>query len=551
MLTPSKFFLHTAILILSISLGSLCQAADDFTLPPVDSPTPQTSFHGSSLSHLFVDHYQFSGNTVFTDSELREITISFSNRVVTQTELAELRRKLTLHYVENGYINSGAIIPTQKIDDGVVIFQIIEGRLIDIQISGLKHLANRYVQKRLQLGAGPPLNMHTLQVQVRRLHQDPLIRRIKAEIKPTAQRGEAILVVEAEEAVFWRAAIGADNDRSPSVGGNQLVLHAADLNVSGWGDAMGVDYSLAEGLHEIYAYYELPLTARDLKFNFGFKTNRTRVVEEPFDELDIKSESTDFSIGIHRPFWRESGHDLIIGLTAEKRHLETDLLGRGFSFSPGVQKGQADITVIRFYQEWMQPQSNHILALRSVFNIGVDALDATQNESGPDANFFAWLGQVQWAQRLNRLWNSHWVARADMQLAANPLMPMEKFAMGGMGAGSVRGYRKNQLVKDNAFVGSTELRIPVLRLPLPRISKRGYDGTVSIAPFFDMGWGEDVNNPSSDPDLIYSLGFGLRWDISRKVHAYIYYGHGFEAIENISDDLQDQGVHFEVQCSFF
>ncbi len=550
MLTPKKFFFYTAISILSMCLGSFCKAADDFTLPPVQPPL-HSPFPGSSTPRLFVDHYQFSGNTVFTDAQLQEIAAPYSNRVVTQTELAELRQKLTLHYVENGYINSGAIIPTQKINDGVVLLQIIEGRLIDIQISGVKHLANRYVQKRLQLGAGPPLNMNALQAQVRRLHQDPLIRRIKAEIKPTDQRGEAVLIVEAEEAGFWRAAIGADNDRSPSVGGNQLILRADDLNVSGWGDALGVDYSIAEGLHEICAYYTLPLTARDLTFDFRFKTNRTRVVEEPFDELDIKSESTDFSIGIHRPFWRASGHDLMLGLTAEKRSLETDLLGRGFSFSPGVQKGQADITVIRFHQEWIQPESNHILALRSVFNIGVDALGATQNESGPDANFFAWLGQVQWAQRLNRLWKSHWVLRADMQFAANPLMPMEKFAIGGMGAGSVRGYRKNQLVKDNAFVGSTELRIPLLHLPLPRISKSGYDGTVSIAPFFDMGWGEDIDNPSSDPDLIYSLGVGLRWDISPKVHAYIYYGHGFEPVENISDDLQDQGVHFEVQCGFF
>jgi hemolysin activation/secretion protein len=91
----------------------------------------------------------------------------------------------------------------------------------------------------------------------------------------------------------------------------------------------------------------------------------------------------------------------------------------------------------------------------------------------------------------------------------------------------------------------------VLRLPLPRLSKGEYDGTLSIAPFFDIGWGEDIDNPSSDTDVIYSLGLGLRWDISRKIHAYLYYGHGFEPVENISRNLQDEGIHFEVRCEFF
>jgi len=520
-------------------------------LPPVISSPSQASPDVSATPLIFVRHFKFTGNTIFTDAELQKITASYTNREVTPSDLAELRHQLTLHYIDNGYVNSGVVIPEQKISDGVVFLQVMEGRLIRIDVTGLKHLSADYIKKRLEPGAGAPFNMKALQEKIRLLLENPLIRRIKAELKPGAQRGEAILNVDVDEAIRYRLDAQTDNDRSPSVGGNQLTLHAADINLLGWGDTLGILYGVTEGLREISGYYNLPLTSDDLMLNLKYKNNSAQVVEKPFDELDILSDSEDYSIGVSRPFIREPDQELIMALTAEKRHLETSLLGRGFSFSPGVRKGKADITVLRFSQELVQPQIDRVLAVSSVFSFGIDALDATQNETGPDGDFFVWMGQIQWAQRMKTWWNSQLILRADMQVAADPLLPMEKFSIGGMGAGGVRGYRNNQLVKDNAVAGSAELRTPMLRLPLPWLSKGEHDGTLSIAPFFDIGWGEDIDSSSSDNDTIYSLGLGLRWDISRKIHAYLYYGHGFEEIENISRNLQDEGFHFEVRCEFF
>ncbi len=61
----------------------------------------------------------------------------------------------------------------------------------------------------------------------------------------------------------------------------------------------------------------------------------------------------------------------------------------------------------------------------------------------------AWLGQFQLA---HRLWDSdnQVILRADAQLTRDPLLPIEKFAVGG--ANTVRGYRDNQLVRDNGLV---------------------------------------------------------------------------------------------------
>ena len=48
---------------------------------------------------------------------------------------------------------------------------------------------------------------------------------------------------------------------------------------------------------------------------------------------------------------------------------------------------------------------------------------------------------------------------------------MEQIAVGGMR--TVRGYRENQMVRDNALISSLELRIPLLRTALGAEPARG------------------------------------------------------------------------------
>ena len=109
-----------------------------------------------------------------------------------------------------------------------------------------------------------------------------------------------------------------------------------------------------------------------------------------------------------------------------------------------------------------------MIALRSTESIGLDLLGATENSGDvPDGQFFAWLGQAQFARRL---FGSDWQLnlRGDVQLTADPLLPIERIAIGGID--TVRGYRENELVVDNGWIASAELRIPLGQLAVPGLS---------------------------------------------------------------------------------
>jgi len=515
-------------------------------LPPVTPPPGEDRL--STQVRVFVRQFQLTGNTVFADEELAQVTAPYENRRITAEELQEVRHKLTLYYVERGYINSGAVIPDQPVADGVINIQIIEGTLTDIDIGGNKRLRSGYLSNRLALGAGPPLNIQALQQRLQLLQQDPLIARVNAELVPGLKAGEGVLKVQVREETPYQFGLVFANDRPPSVGAERARLYAAHRNLTGWGDSIALWYGLTEGADDVSLAYALPLNAYDTTLTLGFIQSDSTVIEEPFADLDIDSELETYGITLSHPFYRTPQRTFSLGLSLERRHSKTFVQGIPFSFSPGVEDGESTVTVVRFFQEWLDRRLNQVIAVRSTFSLGIDALGATINAGGlPDGRFLAWLGQFQWARRFGERGNQV-IFRTDLQLARESLLPLEKFSIGG--GTTVRGYRENQLVRDNGWVTSLEFRLPIFRLPLPRISHGPEEGMVQLAPFADFGRSWNTDEPTPDPKTISSIGLGVRWDPSPSIHAQLYGGLALRNIDTAEHDLQDSGIHFALRLFY-
>ena len=148
---------------------------------------------------VFVRKIFVTGSSVFTPEELSEITAPYENRSLTSEDLESLRTALTLRYINAGYINSGAILPDQAVREGGITFQIVEGALSQISVEGNKWFRESYIRDRVELGAGPPVNVNPLQERLQILQQDNRLRSIHAELRPGVKPGEALLKVKADE----------------------------------------------------------------------------------------------------------------------------------------------------------------------------------------------------------------------------------------------------------------------------------------------------------------------------------------------------------------
>lgn len=465
-------------------------------------------------------------------------------RDVTQEDLAALRQALTLKYVNAGYINSGALLPDQQVVDGVVEYRIVEGRLSGITVTGNERMQGDYIADRLALGGAAPLNVNALQDRLQILLQGPFVERINAELSPGERPGEARLNARIQEGPRSQISATLDNDVSPSLGEARAGLRGQWYSPSGRGDILGWELAAASGYRKASASYGIPIATNDTTLEIFADMSRAKVVERPLNVLDIQSKSSTIGLRLSYPVIRTAREqfNLIAGL--DVRQSESELLGTGFAFSPGVEPdGKSKVSVLRFVQDYVGRDSSQVTAVRSTFSLGTGAFGATdQGNNVPNGKFLAWLGQFQHARRLGET-DNQLVFRLDTQLTNKPLLPMGQFAVGGIR--TVRGFRSNQLVRDQGFATSVEVRVPVMR---------NADGAamLQVAPFIDLGGAWYKTRATDAPQRLSSAGVGLRWDPRPGLHGEIYWAQTFSGrnVVNPSQSLQDRGWHLTLRADF-
>ena len=516
-------------------------------LPPVELDN-----HAKDLipikERIFVREFRFEGNTVISDQALAARIQEYEYQWITSEELEGIRNRLSLSYLEKGYINSGALLEEQTFKDGVVIFRIVEGELTEIVIKskGKRRLRDPYIKRQLNARVKSPLNMGDLRDSLQLLRQDPNIRRINAEIKPTGIHGKSMLELNLEERYPLHATIGVDNYRSASIGAERVNAYISHQNLFGYSDAFNLRYGLTQGgwdhpefneFGDLSASYAFPLNRYGTELEMGTSKTDNTIIEEPFEDLDIKSEFESYSLKISHPLYRTLFHELNILVEGEYKESQTFVGSEPFSLFLGNREGQSVISVLRLGLDGIIRTKQQVLAARSVFSFGQDLFGATINEGNiPDSEFISWQGQMQYVRRLGES-DNRIIARVNAQLANEALLSLEQFSLGGIS--SVRGYRENQFVRDNGVAGGVELRIGLLR------DKLGLNA-LEFVPFFDYGeaWSSTGNTASSE--TLKSAGLGLIFNIASRFNAQLYWGHGFREFEVSERDLQDEGLHFSL-----
>lgn len=527
--------------------------APGLVLPPVPAPPEGDVQKELGQVRVFVNAIQVIGNTVFPDSEIKAVTKPYENRTLTTEDLERLRLALTLLYINNGYITSGAVIPDQDVQDGVIQIQIIEGALSRIDVEGTNWFRRGYLSDRLMLGAGPPLKIEPLQERLQLLQRDPRIERINADLRPGDQRGESVLQLKVKETRPWKVWLDFNNYQTPIVGAERGLITLAHQNVTGHGDPFSITYGRSRGVNPIIdTSYTLPINRYDTTFTASYRRNEFVVVSDQFRALDLNSESEIFGFTLRHPVYRSLTDELAVAITGEHLYNKItsafDLPGQPFRFIPGSSDtGVSAVSALRFIQEYQHRTASSVIALRSRVSVGFDVLGATINsrdehtpsgEPLPSGRFVSWLGQAQAVKRLDYLGGWQILGRMDLQLSNNRLFPLEQIPVGGRF--SVRGYRENTLVRDNGFLASLESRIPLMKFA-------GGEDMLQFAQFVDLGrgWLSRTNTPA--PETLASVGLGIRWNVLPRDRARfeLYWGVPLNHVPHPSGNLQDHGIHLQ------
>lgn len=499
-------------------------------VPPPSSPDESPGQLDLTIRIVRVD---VIGSTVFSEAELAEVTAPFVGTEATLEDLLAIRTAITELYTSNGYATSGAFLPPQDVTDGIIQIQVVEGELERVDIVGLQRVRDAYVRDRIARAARTPINISALESALQLLQQDPLFRRLQAELTAGSTPGRSILLIELAEARAFFGRTKIANDEPPGIGSTRGGAEIEHRNLTGLGDRLLLSGGITEGLNRYAVRYNVPVNPRDGKLSFSYDNSRSRVITPLFAEQGIRSTSFSAGVEFRQPIYRTPSTEFALSVGAQVRDSRSFILGnRPFSFSDGPIDGVSKVAVLQFGQDWVQRRPNRVLSARSQFNLGVDAFNATVTNRRADGRFLKWVGQFQWVQRLPD--DLVFVARTAAQLSFDPLLPLEKFSVGGVN--TVRGYAQNQLTADNGILGSLELRIPIADDP------DGW-GQMSIYPFFDVGKVWD-NDGAIEPDTLVSTGLGLRWDVNPRMSLQIDWGIPLNEVERTGNSSAEQGLTF-------
>jgi hemolysin activation/secretion protein len=509
-----------------------------------------------------VRKFVFKGNHVYDDSTLSGLLTKYTGRSISSEELETARQIITLYYVSHGYINSGAILPDQDPKDGVILLQVVEGRLSEVVITGNHWFQTWWLRNELRQAAGQPLNFNGLKMGMQRLRENPTVAQINAELQPRGAAGESTLKVEVKDSQPFRASLEINNNRPPSVGSTILEAHVSDLNLTGNNDPLTINYGIAtlvgnsvqlDNLENAGVDYRFPVSPWRTTMEIGADRDNAGIVQAPFNQLSIQSKLTEFHVALHQPVFETPYRSLILTLQADERRNETSLFGIPFSLSPGAVNGVEQVFVTRFVQEFVDRSQVHVLSLRSQFSLGLNAFNSTVDAGGPDSHFFDWLGQAQYIRRLDDRGDLI-IFRLDGQVANRPLLSLEQVQLGGVA--SIRGYLENQQLRDDAILSSIEFRLPLL-------TDKDHNGLITLAPFADFGAGwNNVNAYGPDPAAtrvagtqavaMPSVGIGLLVTPIKYVSGEIYWGYGLNR-RQVPDgtSLQNQGIEFSMTVTAF
>ena len=99
---------------------------------------------------------------ILTKEQIQSVTESYIGKQVTLKDLREMTDRITDLYRDKVYMTCGAVLPPQRIHDGVVEIRLIEGKTGNVTLTGNRFTKDEYIMNRMGLKPGEIANTDKL-----------------------------------------------------------------------------------------------------------------------------------------------------------------------------------------------------------------------------------------------------------------------------------------------------------------------------------------------------------------------------------------------------
>lgn len=453
---------------------------------------------------------EFEGGKQLKLDDLKQFYQGKIGRKVTLAELNGVASNITAYYRNKGFILTKAVVPPQRINNGVVKIRIIEGFVSDVQLKGdvgsKDSVLYRYAEK---IKESRPLNAATLEHYLLLMEDLPGVE-ARAVLQPSPSTpGASQIIVNIKRRTLEGSTVSVSNRGTRFLGPVQATAILTGNNLAGLDEKTSLRVVTTPFYPDELKYFgvnheeQLGSYGTKLILDWNFVATTPGYNLEAFD---VKGQNYTFDAALTHPIIRSRQDNWFINT----------------NFS--VQRANLSVLDTNLYQDNLR-----VLNVGSSYDF-LDSLDGVNRLEGNVSKGFNWntgndgLGHSRangkasfWkatanATRLQPVYESWSLSTAiDGQYSRDPLYAAAEYALGGQQFGSA--YDPAEISGDSGIAARLEMQ---------------YNGTadgkylLSYQPysFYDIGkvWNRNVIDASEPKQAsLASAGVGTRLNITDKV----------------------------------
>ncbi|SDG25649.1 Hemolysin activation/secretion protein [Selenomonas sp. WCT3] len=473
--------------------------------------------------HFELKQVTWNPSEILTAEAIHAVVDGYVGRQITLKDLREMANRITELYKERGYMTCGAVLPPQRIHDGVVEIRLIEGKTGEITIQGNRYTKDKYITDRLGLKPGEIANIDKLNRSLRWFHGTNDLQ-LRVILKPGTNENTTDYEIIAFEPKNDSVTLYIDNDGYKSNGRWREGLFYNMRSLSKYRDALRSSFLRSQGTKAWSLGYSVPVSSTGMRLDVNYAGNSTKVTNGELKKLGVEGKSSSFSLTWRVPFrmTEHSRHET--GLQYVYQKAETEL-GHGTGLV--VPWLEDRIQRISPYVSFTHYGNSAVLYHKHSF---VQAKRKDIDGGSDTARLY----------RLSSFWQKRckdgqfWQGRLDGQWASNSyLASSDRIFLGGVN--SVRGYEEGFIGGERGLSAGIEYHIPLDK------ERRFF-----AFPFFD--WGTVAGDTAPEHHTLMSMGWGLT---ARYKNIYSSLTMGFPLKKDFYDNhLSSTRVDFSLSATF-
>lgn len=501
---------------------------------------------GTEINQVHRDHGVHILLEKGSEPELAEELREYLNHPLSEELIAKIKSTIVKYFRKKDGQYVAAIVPIQKVVNGVVVIQILEGHVGTIQYKGQKWFSERVIANALGIKPGDPLIETDFLNDVTWANRNPF-RNTQIVLGAGKEKGTTDLVFVTKDKFPARFYVGADNTGFVANNVNRIYGGFNWGNAFKIGDILSYQYTAAPNFHDFQSHvanYTSFLPWKHVFTVYGtYGTVFPTIPNFKIEGLNVQA-SARYQIPI-RPLYGMFRSYVEFGF--DYKFLRSNLFFVG-DIAGSVPSNQLItitdfLTTYSFQKNW----TRNLLTFRidMILSPWKDVFPHQTSAAYNSLREFSHVRYAYWRASVSNVYRTlkNYTISAQFrgQLATGTLPTAEQFGLGG--ASTVRGYFEQQFVADNAVVLNLEAYTPNFKM------FKKFDNALSFLAFVDYGYGYNYSavSPPFIAQTLMGIGPGIRYDIPPYLSVKMDYGFQVFAIEQ--DDRFGR-FHFSAILSY-